>query len=134
MLVTLAFRNIVAVPETFDPLNPPEMREHVQGAIKDLVESFGEKGLLPYRNDDEGIHYGFLTDNWVKANKLAEDFRRQFKRHNQTWLTTPSDSIVIPASIFKTYRFEHQIACVANMYGVLALEPRRVAAALEYSN
>jgi hypothetical protein len=134
MLVTLAFRNIVAAPEKFDPLNPPETREHVQSAIEMLVESFEEKGLLPYRNDDEGIQYGFLTDNPAKANKLAEDFRRQFNRHNQTWLTTSSDSILVPATIFKIYRFEHQIACVANMYAVLAVEPRRVADTLECRN
>ena len=134
MFVTLAFRNIVAVPETFDPLNPPETREHVQGAIERLVESFEEKGFLPYRNDHEDIQYGFMAEDWAKANKLAEDFRRQFNRHNQTWMKSPSNSILVPATIFKIYRFEHQIACVANMYAVLAVEPRRVAAALECSN
>lgn len=134
MLVTLAFRNIVAVPETFDPLNPPETREHVQNVIEDIVESFGERGWSPYRNDHEGIQYGFIADDRVKANELAEDFRRQFKRHNQTWLTTQSNSIFIPSSIFKIYRFENQIACVANMYAVLALEAKRSANILEYRN
>jgi hypothetical protein len=136
MFVSLAFRNIVAPPETFDPLNPPEAREEIQYAIQRLVETFHEvNGWQPYRNDHEGIQYGFVADNRAKANELAEDFRRQFERHNQTWLTSAADSsILVPANIFKIYRFEHQIACVANMYAMLAVEKKIPVSDFEYRN
>ncbi len=137
MFITLAFKN--AVPDSqhkFDPLNPPDIKETIQGVIENLGETFMMYGW-PYSDTEEGIEFQIDTEDRFAAEKLAEDLRRLFNGFNKKWWAGASDSsVVVPAnkcSIIRSYE-QGRIICAVDVFAVLALEPKRIADTLECRN